>query len=84
MAIENKVIAGNGPDQRFEKLETALRARDDAQPSEQEFTLARLGDFLAQHGREQQAATREFAQQLLETERRKLAYLEAIVGKLVK
>ena len=77
-------MASNGSDQLMEKLETSLRPDDRHESSEPQFTLARLGDFLAQHGREQQEATREFAQHLLETERRKLAYLEAIVGKLTR
>lgn len=52
--------------------------------AEPEFTLTRMGEFIAKHGREQQERTREFARDLLDAERRKLAYLEAVVGEIAK
>jgi hypothetical protein len=77
---------GNGDAQRFEKLDQVLREQQPRnEPIEEvmeEFTLQELARFLARHGQDQEKLTREFATRLLESERRKMVYVEKMVGKL--
>lgn len=83
-------MATNGNDPRLEQLENALRGLAPAtmveapavQETPREFSLMELARYFAQHGQEQQEMVKAFATQLLEMERRKLGYIEQIVGRL--
>lgn len=80
----------NGNSQQIEQSEAMLRQlqagkhpSQTVQPatSGEAFTLFRLGEFLAAQGEEERALTREYAEQLLDMARRRLAYIEKIVGR---
>jgi len=79
--LKEQTMSGNGDAARLEKLDQAIR-NEPIEEVVEEFSLQELARFLARHGQDQEKLTREFATRLLESERKKMIYVERMVGKL--